>query len=457
MSAEGMPRTEPSLLSKPLAWLTRFVVRCPLLVMVVGVAAAVAALLVSHSQLKFHTNRDDVLNPSSDYNRRWIEYAKEFGDEEDVVVVVEGPGRDAIVPVLDELATAIQGDPRHFHAVMHKVDLSKLHAKGLHYLKPADLAAIDGFLAQMDPILRGDWSQLSLINMASRMAAMPPPNGADASSPAAPMARQCQAKWMSSLATALSQRGAYQSPWPEMAAVPEGMDDLGADACRYFLLNDGRLGLVELRFVPMDKDVENFAQNTDAVDSLRAIVAKTKGRYPDVKIGLTGLPVMENDEMRMSQSAMTIITFLALGGIFLVLVAGFGGLRHSVVDHRGLDPRDGLDRGLHDDDGRLSEHSQHRVWLDSDGIGHQLRHLLCRPLFAIVRDFGIDRKALVKTAASVGPSITLGSVTAACSFFRHGVHRFSRRGAAWRHCRRRHFALLASGHDRAARHDHLVR
>ena len=172
MLAEGMPRTEPSLLSRPLAWLTRLVVRYPLAVLILGVAAAVWALAVSHSHLKFHTNRDDVLNPSSDYNRRWIQYTKEFGDEEDVVIVVEGTGREAIVPVLDELATATQRDSRHFHAVMHKVDLSKLHAKGLHYLKPDDLAAIDGFLAQVDPILHGDWSQLSLTAMAGRMASM---------------------------------------------------------------------------------------------------------------------------------------------------------------------------------------------------------------------------------------------------------------------------------------------
>ena len=63
------------------------------------VLAAVGGLVVSHDHLRFHTNRDDVLNPSSDYNRRWLQYTKEFGDEEDVVVVVEGAGREAVVLV----------------------------------------------------------------------------------------------------------------------------------------------------------------------------------------------------------------------------------------------------------------------------------------------------------------------------------------------------------------------
>jgi hypothetical protein len=428
MSAEGMPRTEPSLLSRPLAWLTRLIVRFPLPVLALGLAAAVGAVVVSYQQLKFHTNRDDVLNPSSDYNRRWIQYTKEFGDEEDVVVVVEGTAREAIVPALDEIAAAVQRDNRHFHMVMHKVDLSGLHAKGLHYLKPGGLATIDGFLTQVDPILAGDWSQLSLAAMAGRMANMAnvpgacnmgtPPGGAGAApSQAELMARQCQAKWMSSLAGALTQQGPYQSPWPEMSALPEGMDDLSADPCRYILLNDGRLGLVELRFVPLDKDSENFAQNSGAVDALRGIVAQAKAGHPGLKIGITGLPVMENDEMRVSQSAMTIITFLSLGGIFLVLVAGFGGLRHAALTTLAL--------------------VLGTVWtvgFTTLTVGYL--NILSIAFGSILMGLGINYgiyyaarymqlcetsestgEALVKAAASVGPSITIGSLTAACSFF----------------------------------------
>jgi hopanoid biosynthesis associated RND transporter like protein HpnN len=413
MSAEGMPRTEPSLLSRPLASLARLVVSYPLLTLVVGVAAAVWGLVLAHNQLRFHTNRDDVLNPSSDYNRRWLEYTKEFSDEEDVVVVVEGRGREAVVPVLDELAETIGRDNRHFHAVMQKVDLSKLRAKGLHYLKPNMLGNVEGYLGQFDPVLRGDWSQLSLANMAARNATMTAA-GAGAG-PLAQAAQQSQEKWLASLATALSQPGVYQSPWPDMAAAPEGMDDLGPDACRYCLLNDGRLGIVELRF--SQKDDENFAQNTGAVDALRAIVAQTLARHPGVKIGLTGLPVMENDEMRLSQSAMTIITFLSLGGIFLVIVAGFGGLRHSILATVAL--------------------VLGTVWTvgyTTLTVGYL--NILSIAFGSILMGLGVNygiyyvarylqlcetsestAEAVVRTAASVGPSITIGAVTAACSFF----------------------------------------
>ena len=142
-----------------------------------------------------------------------------------------------------------------------------------------------------------------------------------------------------------------------------------------------------------------------------------KARYPGVKIGLTGLPVMENDEMRMSQSAMTIITFLALGGIFLVLVAGFGGWRHSLLTTAAL-----------------ILGTMWTVGYTTILVGYL--NILSIAFGSILMGLGINygiyyvarylqlcetsestEETLVKTAASVGPSITLGSVTAACSFF----------------------------------------
>ena len=90
MSAEGMPPTEPSLLSRPLASLAQLVVRYPLLTLALGCRRRRLGLGRQPRSSEFHTNRDDVLNPSSSYNRRWQEYTKEFSDEEDVVVVVEG-------------------------------------------------------------------------------------------------------------------------------------------------------------------------------------------------------------------------------------------------------------------------------------------------------------------------------------------------------------------------------
>ena len=159
MSAEGMPQAEPSLLARPLVWITRLVVRFPVATVALAVAAALVALALSASRLGFRTSRLDLLNSDCSYNRLWIEYIDEFGDEDDVVVVVEGPNRELVVPVLEELSTALARQDRLFHAVLHEVDLSKIRSKGLHYLQPAELLDIERFLDNVEPIVHGDWAR----------------------------------------------------------------------------------------------------------------------------------------------------------------------------------------------------------------------------------------------------------------------------------------------------------
>ena len=112
MSAERMPQEEPSLLSWPIRWLTRLVLRVPVPTLALGIGLALIALILSATRLGFHTSRLDLLNSESDYNRLWIEYIDEFGDEDDVVVVVEGNSRDEVVPVLETLSAEIV---RHDH------------------------------------------------------------------------------------------------------------------------------------------------------------------------------------------------------------------------------------------------------------------------------------------------------------------------------------------------------
>ena len=58
----------------------------------------------------------------------------------------------------------------------------------------------------------------------------------------------------------------------------------------------------------------------------RAQLAAQK-EHPELQIGLTGIPVLEYDEMESSQRDMGKSTVLSLAGVALLFAAGFGGLR----------------------------------------------------------------------------------------------------------------------------------
>jgi predicted exporter len=100
-------------------------------------------------------------------------------------------------------------------------------------------------------------------------------------------------------------------------------------SAEYLLADEGRLGFVLLQLV--QDEGGGFARGTEAIETLRSLVATIGARRPEVEIGLAGLPVMENDEMRTSQTDMLGATALSLVGVVCVFVAGFGGVRHPFL------------------------------------------------------------------------------------------------------------------------------
>jgi hypothetical protein len=171
MTPERTPRDAdaPSLAARAMTALLRGVLRFPLAIVALATGLAVLATAYSASQLGYKTSRHDLVNPDNEYGRLWNEYVKEFGEEDDAVVVVEGENRAAVVPVLRELASQLANENKHFHAVLHGVNLEKVRSKGLHYLPPEELRSIEGFLDEAGAIVSGGWSRLTVGGMVQGM------------------------------------------------------------------------------------------------------------------------------------------------------------------------------------------------------------------------------------------------------------------------------------------------
>lgn len=411
--------SENTLLARVFRGATACILRYPVAVVALAVGLALAAILLTGSQLGYRTSRLDLLNPNSDFNRLWIEYIKEFGEDDDAVVVVEGLGRDEVVPVLKEISTLLARENRLFHAVLHEVDLAKVRAKGLHYLPPQELMAIEGFLQQATPVLNGDWSPLNIGAMAGGMCAQleaKPQPGTRAHHEAT----QSVMRLAGGLEAALSSDPRYRSPWPEMPAAFATLSELSGE---YLLTNEGKLGFVLLRLSNSESD--GFTRGSEATDALRKLIADVSSRHPETKIGLTGLPIMENDEMRASQSSMTWASILSMVGVTLLFIAGFGGLRHAMLANVALLIGMAWAFGFVTlSIGHLNILSvSFTVTLIGIGIDYGV-HYIAR--YMQLREQKLDvRTALVQTSGSIGPAITTGAVTTAISFFAAGFTEFT--------------------------------
>lgn len=293
MSADRKPHANSSLLGKPLWWVTWLVTRYPVATMVISGLLAAGAMVLAQKNLKFHTNRDNLLNPKSQYHRRWLEYAKEFGDQENVILVVTGENRQAIAPVLEELAGMLARQPRLFQSLFYKVDRSKLLAKGLHRRSVKELQEIEGFLNEAQPVLRGDWASMNVGGQLAWFCKQLADGDPQHIQGVLRAAQREQIQGLETLDKALGQTGPYQSPWP-MVLNPADLKEQ-ASGPQYIFTNGERVGMIML-WLTRD-DGGNFAQYADSIGELRRIVGNVKARHPEAWIGLTGLPVMENDEM----------------------------------------------------------------------------------------------------------------------------------------------------------------
>ncbi|MGQ9503991.1 MAG: MMPL family transporter [Thermogutta sp.] len=406
----------------------------PLLTVGLGLFVAAVAIYSGVNFIQVHTSRADLLNPKNDYHRRWLAYVREFSEQEDVYVVVEGPHPAAIRPALEELAEAFRHEPRYFESILERVDRTQLKKKGLYYLTPEQLQQIlssvrqlKGGLAQLGPALQPARICLeAAVAVANIPPGQLPPQAVGQIAQVIQSLAMCLSGTPDQLAQQiLTQIASHNLSLPAAAEATEDVvltpdppsdtvSDSSADTAEeMFFSSDGKLGLVTLRFTPDQSG--QFTRFATHIRRLREITAEVNKRYPNLKIGSTGLPILEYDEMKASGSSAG-VALLSLAGVILVFFAGFGGIRYPgavtlslltgvswavgyvviVVGHLNI---------------LTSAFGAMLIGLGDYGV-HFVAHYLEKK-----RSQPKVREALIKTAETVGPSIMTGAVTTAVAFF----------------------------------------
>ncbi|MGH7971235.1 MAG: MMPL family transporter, partial [Limisphaerales bacterium] len=108
---------------------------------------------------------------------------------------------------------------------------------------------------------------------------------------------------------------------PSMTALFSG----GAAALTntYVTLEQGRIFLLTTR-------PKNQAQTSEDIERLRACIAATQTEVPGVDVGLTGGPVLDNDEMAQAERDTTRATALAFVFCAVLFVAAYGEVRRTL-------------------------------------------------------------------------------------------------------------------------------
>lgn len=392
--------------------LTLAVAQRPVLTLTMVALLTVIAVGVSARFLTFKTNRADLISPDTAFQQRWLKFVEKFGDDSDVVIVVEGENAAAIQPVLDHVGTRLEAEKELFHRVLYRVDVGALRSKAMQFLSPMELEAAYNRLAMYAPILEGHWDRAGLDSYCRRLADQIEQR-AQQGALSENDGTLVQAEALSaSLLNFLKDPRGFTNPWPEVVSASSfpAMDEFGS---HYQITPSGKMGFV----LALPRNVStNFSGSAASLSRLDEIVAEAKRLYPQTKIGLTGIPILEADEMRRSQSDMAVASIISFVGVLLISLIGFRGLRHPLLSMTML--AIGLAWSL----GYTTVVVGHLNILSLSfatiliGLGDYGTHYLAR--YLEIRHHGrplVD--ALVRTSGSVGTGIITAAVTMALAFY----------------------------------------
>lgn len=418
MNPEQARVPETRIVYRLLAGLVMRVAHWPWLVLAIVAGLCALSLYFACTRLDYQSQRDDLINPQKEVQQRWRQYLAEFGKDDDMVVVVQGTDRRQMTAALETLAAQVGRQTEHFDRLFYKVDLRHLHNRALLYLSADQLRQIQESLHSMGRLLDAPfglgWRCITLQNLVyeagERIARLKP--GEPLSTADEQLLTQLLSLSQSARATLVDPAG-YRNGWGSLLAQPPEQQDLMAEP-QYFFSPDGVLAFLLVR--PINGEKGSFTADRQSIEAMRGIIAEVQPGFPGLQFGLTGLPVLETDEMVASQTDTNLASWLALAGVAALYLVVYRGFRYPLLTVGTL----------------LVGIAWSMGWLTLT-VGHLN---ILSAAFAVMLiglgDYGVlwvtryeqDRQsgadlheALRRTAVSVGPGVLTAAVTTALAFY----------------------------------------
>ncbi|MFQ5521546.1 MAG: hypothetical protein ACE5FK_09120, partial [Candidatus Methylomirabilia bacterium] len=114
----------------------------PGLTVLVSLGLAAAAVLYTFLALTFQTSTLRLLPPGQRYATLFSEYLQDFGELNDIVVVVEGQSPEAAKAYAARLGRELENSPVNFSRVTYRIDPKHFEGQALLYLSVEELAEI---------------------------------------------------------------------------------------------------------------------------------------------------------------------------------------------------------------------------------------------------------------------------------------------------------------------------
>ena len=321
--------TDESSVAKALALTARLVLRHRRLLLYSQAVLFVLCILYTVKYLQFDMNRDNLVGSNKRYQHNFLAFKGEFPQQDDLVVVVESENEERNRQFVERLGAKLEAAKillpvrpgaretvvtNLYADVFYKGDLKMMGAKALLFVPEDDLADLKKKLRDFRPFLQQFTRTTNLVSLFDMINAQFRTAKREANAETESLANSLPALERIVVQAAASLRRAGTPPSPGITALFDAGDE--AEQQTYITFAKGRIFLVNAHALTGDL-------NEDAVSRLRQLVAETKQEVPGLNIGITGEPVLEQDEMAQSQKDTTVASIVSLVICALIFIYGY--------------------------------------------------------------------------------------------------------------------------------------
>ena len=301
--------------------LVRLSCRRPVVTTVISLLLAVAGATYTVRTLTFGTSGRDLLPRDAGYIVRYNQYAQEFGELEDIVIVIEARTFEAAKAYAARLVHELRNSPIKFPRVTYRVDPQRFEGRHLLYLPTEQLKEVRDRIFDYQEFMEsfaGDPSLARLVEGAN--AAMASAFVSNLFDLGLEKGGGENTKFLQVVLEQIGDRldrpMPYRSPWGTHFSLGERPPEAG-----YFLSEDKSLLFALVETPKSDKG--SFMGNRRAIEVIRGVIADLKPDFPNVQAGVTGGPTLSNDEMVAAFEDSSVATVLAFALTLLVMLLAF--------------------------------------------------------------------------------------------------------------------------------------
>jgi hopanoid biosynthesis associated RND transporter like protein HpnN len=299
--------------------------------LILGLALLLSALSVFYTfrNMEFLTGRDDLMPRNASFQVDYRAYRAEFGDQEEIVAVIESDDAERVTRAADALYNRLKQEKNVYREVFYPGGLPYFRKNGLLFMPLQDIQNLRNTLTMASPVLKDLAVSPSVQTLFTSLTGqidnyLAAPN---------PAALKSLTFMLSTLDKGFKGVGNSSGASPTGKTPGLSMDSFlkgGGDGAPSMLESAGKQQVITV--LPI-KEAGSFVPAEKAIKATRAALDEIvrKPEFKGIKAGLTGVPVLEYEEMATSQRDMEIATILSLALTVILLLFAFRGLLNVIA------------------------------------------------------------------------------------------------------------------------------